>query len=150
MGADGRWGAGASGRSDRGPGGHAEQNTTHLRQFHRPSRSTPDVGGGYLCRTQEGAEDVRIEAGDVLPEDRVFVGCTPGFVDDERILVVTAEEQWAEEVTHLLLDAHTLRPLAALDYPRPPGVAAVPLGDGTWLTVEEETVRRWTIPSDPG
>ncbi|MET9653298.1 hypothetical protein ABZZ44_23935 [Streptomyces sp. NPDC006460] len=109
-----------------------------------------DVGGGYLCRTQEGADDVLVEAGDVLPEEWVFVGYTPGFVDDQRVLVVAAEEQWAEEGTHLLFDAHTLRPLAAVDYPQPSGVAAVPLGDGTWLTVEEDTVRRWTIPSDLG
>ncbi|WP_432753982.1 hypothetical protein ACE1OA_34545 [Streptomyces sp. JL2001] len=109
-----------------------------------------DVGGGYLCRTQEGADDVLVEAGDVLPEEWVFVGYTPGFVDDQRVLVVAAEEQWAEEGTHLLLDAHTLRPLAAVDYPQLAGVAAVPLGDGTWLTVEEDTVRRWTIPSDRG
>ncbi|MGW6739326.1 hypothetical protein ACWGDX_01055 [Streptomyces sp. NPDC055025] len=103
-----------------------------------------DVGGGYLCRTQDGADDVIIEASDVLPDERVFVGYTPGFVDDERILVVTAEEQWAEEGTHLLLDARTLRPLAELDYPQTPGVTAVPLGDGTWLIRNEETVQRWT------
>ncbi|MGA5195618.1 hypothetical protein [Streptomyces exfoliatus] len=103
-----------------------------------------DVGGGYLCRTQDGADDVIIEAGEALPEGWFFVGYTPGFVDDKRILVVAAEEQWAEEGTHLLLDAHMLRPLAELDYPQTPGVTAVPLGDGTWLTLDEETVRRWT------
>jgi hypothetical protein len=103
-----------------------------------------DVGGGYLCRTQDGADDVIVEAGDVLPAERVFVGYTPGFVDDERILVVTAEEQWAEEGTHLLLDARTLRPLAELDYPQTPGVTAVPLGDGTWLVRDDESVQRWT------
>ncbi|MEU0405853.1 hypothetical protein ABZ318_37770 [Streptomyces sp. NPDC006197] len=103
-----------------------------------------DVGGGYLCRTQDGAADVIIEASEILPEDWVFVGYTPGFVDDKRILVVAAEEQWAEEGIHLLLDAHTLRPLAELDYPQTPGVAAVPLGDGTWLTHDGGTVRRWT------
>ncbi|MFF9066502.1 hypothetical protein ACF09E_14225 [Streptomyces sp. NPDC014891] len=103
-----------------------------------------DVGGGYLCRTQDGADDVIIEAGEVLPEDWVFVGYTPGFLDDKRILVVAAEEQWAEEGTHLLLDGRTLRPLAELDYPQTPGVTAVPLGDGTWLTYDEETVQRWT------
>lgn len=103
-----------------------------------------DIGGGYLTRTQDGAAEVITEAGDVLPDERVFVGYSPGFVDDKRILVVTAEEQWAEEGTHLLLDAHTLRPLAELDYPRTPGVTAVPLGDGTWLVREDETVQRWT------
>ncbi|MET9420867.1 hypothetical protein ABZY06_09050 [Streptomyces sp. NPDC006540] len=103
-----------------------------------------DVGGGYLCRTQDGADDVIVEACDVLPAERVFVGYTPGFVDDERILVVTAEEQWAEEGTHLLLDARTLRPLAELDYPQTPGVTAVPLGDGTWLVRDDESVQRWT------
>ncbi|MDX2562895.1 hypothetical protein PV371_25010 [Streptomyces sp. TX20-6-3] len=103
-----------------------------------------DVGGGYLCRTQDGADDVIVEAGEVLPEDWVFVGYTPGFVDDERVLVVSAEEQWAEEGTHLLLDARTLRPVAELAYPQAPGVSAVPLGDGTWLTHDEDTVRRWT------
>ncbi|MCX4986821.1 hypothetical protein [Streptomyces sp. NBC_00572] len=103
-----------------------------------------DVGGGYLIRTQDGTDEVLVEAGAVLPPDRMFIGYTPGFVDDRRILVVTAEEQWAEEGIHLLLDARTLRPLAELDYPRPPGVTAVPLGDGTWLTYDEDTVRRWT------
>ncbi|MFD0119892.1 hypothetical protein [Streptomyces virginiae] len=103
-----------------------------------------DVGGGYLCRTQDGAGDVIIEARNVLPDEWVFVGYTPGFVDSDRILVVTGEEQWAEEGTHLLLDARTLEPVAELDYPQVPGVAAVPLGDGTWLTHEQETVQRWT------
>ncbi|MFF0558635.1 hypothetical protein [Streptomyces sp. NPDC004266] len=104
-----------------------------------------DIGGGYLTRTQDGTDDVLLEAGDILPEGWVFVGYTPGFVDDKRILVVAAEEQWAEEGTHFLLDARTLRPLAELDYPQPPGVTAVPLGDGTWLTHDEETVQRWAI-----
>ncbi|MFD3992917.1 hypothetical protein [Streptomyces sp. NPDC058583] len=103
-----------------------------------------DIGGGYLTRTQDGTDDVLLEAGDVLPEEWMFVGYTPGFVDDERILVVTAEEQWAEEGTHLLLDARTLRPLAELTYPQTPGVSAMPLGDGTWLTHDEDTVQRWT------
>ncbi|MEU3744087.1 MULTISPECIES: hypothetical protein [Streptomyces] len=103
-----------------------------------------DVGGGYLCRMQDGADDVVVEAGAILPEGRVFVGYTPGFVDDERILVATAEEPWAEESTHILLDAHTLRPLAEVGYPRTPGATAVPLGDGTWLTRDGETVERWT------
>ncbi|MFE9884454.1 hypothetical protein [Streptomyces scopuliridis] len=103
-----------------------------------------DVGGGYLCRTQDGADDVIIEAGDVLSEDWVFVGYTPGFVDEKRILVVAAEEQWAEQGTHLLLNARTLRPIAELDYPQAPGARAVPLGDGTWLTHDQETVQRWT------
>ncbi|MFF3838768.1 hypothetical protein [Streptomyces sp. NPDC001930] len=103
-----------------------------------------DSGGGHLCRTREGDDGVIVEAGEFLPEGWGFVGYTPGFVDDGRILVVAAEEQWAEEGTHLLLDARTLRPLAALDYPRPQGVTAVPLGDGTWLTRDGESLRRWT------
>ncbi|GGV99221.1 hypothetical protein GCM10010230_24820 [Streptomyces narbonensis] len=102
-----------------------------------------DVGGGYLCRTQEGADDVIIEAGEVLRDEWLFAGYTPGFLDDQRILVVAAEEQWTEEGTHLLLDAHTLRPLAELDYPLTPGVSAIPIGDGTWLTAHGETVLRW-------
>ncbi|MGW1934351.1 hypothetical protein [Streptomyces sp. NPDC001919] len=103
-----------------------------------------DIGGGYLTRTQDGTDDVLLEAGRVLPEDWVFVGYTPGFLDDKRIMVVAAEEQWAEEGTHLLLDGRTLGPLAEIDYPQAPGVAAVPLGDGTWLTHDGETVQRWT------
>ncbi|MFE5591212.1 hypothetical protein [Streptomyces sp. NPDC056549] len=104
-----------------------------------------DVGGGYLCRTQDGTDDVIVEAGEVLPEEWVFVGYTPGFVDEKRILVVAAEEPWAEKGTHLLLDAHTLRPLAELDYPHASGISAVPLGDGTWLTHRGETVLRWAL-----
>ncbi|MFV6029121.1 hypothetical protein [Streptomyces sp. NPDC056264] len=105
-----------------------------------------DVGGGHLCRTQDGADDVVVAAGDVLPEGWVFAGWTPGFVDDRRILVAAAEEPWAEEATHLLLDGRTLGPLADIAYPRTPGVSAVPLGDGTWLTHDGETVQRWTTP----
>ncbi|MFJ4862886.1 hypothetical protein [Streptomyces sp. NPDC088748] len=104
-----------------------------------------DVGGGHLCRTHDGADDVIVEAGNVLPDAWVFAGYLPGFVDDDRILVVAAEEQWAEEGTHLLLDARTLEPVAELDYAQAPGVAAVPLGDGTWLTHDQETAQRWTI-----
>ncbi|MFD5372145.1 hypothetical protein [Streptomyces sp. NPDC127103] len=63
-----------------------------------------------------------------------------------RLLVAAAEEPWAEEAAHLLLDGRTLRPLADVAYPRTPGVSAVPLGDGTWLTHDEETVQRWTTP----
>ncbi|MGA5218261.1 hypothetical protein ACPCAE_19650 [Streptomyces cinereoruber] len=103
-----------------------------------------DIGGGHLTRTRDGAEDVTVEADEILPEGRVFAGHTPGFVDAERILVVAAEEQCAEEGVHLLLDARTLGPLAVLDYPREPGVPAVPLGDGTWLTLDGEEVPRWT------
>ncbi|KOU27908.1 hypothetical protein [Streptomyces sp. WM6368] len=104
-----------------------------------------DVGGGHLCRTQYGTDDVIVEAGNVLPDEWVFAGYLPGFVDDDRILVVAAGEQWAEEGTHLLLDAHTLEPVAELDYAQAQGVAAVHLGDGTWLTHDQETAQRWTI-----
>ncbi|MFF0560829.1 hypothetical protein [Streptomyces sp. NPDC004266] len=47
-----------------------------------------------------------------------------------------------QEGTHLLLDAHTFGLLAELDYRETPGVSAVPLGDGTWLTHDGETVLR--------
>ncbi|MFE6818371.1 hypothetical protein [Streptomyces sp. NPDC057677] len=35
---------------------------------------------------------------------------------------------------------------ADIAYPRTPGVSAVPLGDGTWLTHDGGTVQRWTTP----
>ncbi|MFC8760639.1 hypothetical protein ACFUAG_07960 [Streptomyces sp. NPDC057193] len=67
-------------------------------------RRTPEVLGRRRRPSlphPDGADDVSVEAGDVLPDDLVFVGYTPGVV-------------------------------------------AVPLGDDTWLTRDEETARRWT------
>ncbi|MFG2991839.1 hypothetical protein ACGFZK_21545 [Streptomyces sp. NPDC048257] len=75
-----------------------------------------------------------IEASNLLPDERPFVGYNPGFVDN-RILVVTGGEQWAEQGTHLRLGPGTLQPIA------------VPLGDGSWLTPDQETVQRWTTSS---
>ncbi|MFJ8646422.1 hypothetical protein ACIRNI_09885 [Streptomyces sp. NPDC093546] len=102
-----------------------------------------DVGGTWLSRYEPGRADVSVDAEDVLPEDLIFVGYRPGFLDKDRVLVAVAEEQDSDENRHLVLDGHTLQPAAELDYPGTECFDPLALGDGTWLTVEDGTVRRW-------
>ncbi|MEU6391936.1 hypothetical protein [Streptomyces sp. NPDC046939] len=102
-----------------------------------------DVGGGWLSRSQEGREDVIVEAEDVLPEGFLFVGPRAGFLDKDRVLAAVAEDQAPGDSRHLLLDAHTLQPVAELDYAGTTCADPLALGDGTWLTAEGDVVRRW-------
>ncbi|MEU0402990.1 hypothetical protein ABZ318_22660 [Streptomyces sp. NPDC006197] len=85
-----------------------------------------------------------MKADDVLPDGLVFTG-RPGFLDEARVLAPVGEGPWEEECRHFLLDAVDLRPRAEVAYP--PGVEVasrvLPLGDGTWLTFDGDTVRRW-------
>ncbi|WP_405869952.1 hypothetical protein OHB11_00850 [Streptomyces zaomyceticus] len=80
----------------------------------------------------------------VLPDELVFMG-QPGFLDEERVLVAVGEDPWEEECRHALLGADDLRLRAEVTYP--PGIEVtdrtLPLGDGTWLTFDGDTVRRW-------
>ncbi|MEU1662058.1 hypothetical protein ABZ547_00380 [Streptomyces sparsogenes] len=102
-----------------------------------------DVGGEWLSRYEAGRPDVIVEAETVLPDGLRFVGHRPGFLDGDRVLVAVAEEQWSEEARHLVLDGHTLRPVAEVRYPGTSCLDPLALGDGTWLTVHGDTVRRW-------
>ncbi|MER6994460.1 hypothetical protein [Streptomyces sp. NPDC000410] len=102
-----------------------------------------DVGGEWLSRYEAGQPDVSAHAEDVLPEDLCFVGYHPGFLDADRVLVAIAEDQDSEDNRHLILDGHTLQPVAELDYPGASSFDPLALGDGTWLTVDGDTVRRW-------
>ncbi|MEU7277474.1 hypothetical protein AB0A69_01570 [Streptomyces sp. NPDC045431] len=102
-----------------------------------------DVGGAWLSRYEPGRADVSVDAEDVLPEDLVFAGHRPGFLDEGRVLVAVAEEQGSAETRHVILDGRTLHPVAELDYPGTDCFDPLALGDGTWLTVEGDTVRRW-------
>ncbi|WP_372343301.1 hypothetical protein [Streptomyces sp. KL116D] len=104
-----------------------------------------DVGGEWLGRYAPGRPDVLVEAEDVLPQDFRFVGPRTGFLDKNLVLAAVAEEEDSPENTHLLLDAHTLAPLTELDYPGTHAPDPLALGDGTWLTVEDDVVRRWHL-----
>ncbi|MCD7443450.1 hypothetical protein K4B79_35210 [Streptomyces lincolnensis] len=104
-----------------------------------------DVGGGWLSRWEEGQEDIVTEAEDVLPEGMLFVGHRPGFLDKNRVLAAASEEDDATANRHLVLDAHTLRPVAELDYPGTASQDPLALGDGTWLTASGDVVRRWRV-----
>ncbi|MEV7440690.1 hypothetical protein AB0O22_05990 [Streptomyces sp. NPDC091204] len=99
--------------------------------------------GAHCLLVTSTADELDIRAAGTA-EERVFVGFTPGFVDKDRILVVAAEEQWAEQGTHLLLDARTLEPVAALDYPQAPGATAVPSARAHGSPHDQGTVQRWT------
>ena len=102
-----------------------------------------DVGGGWLSRWEEGQEGVVVEAEDVLPDGLCFAGYHAGFLDKDRVLAAFAEEPESMDTRHLILDGRTLRPLAELTYPGTVCADPLALGDGTWLTVEGDAVRRW-------
>ncbi|MFI6872126.1 hypothetical protein ACIBL6_01660 [Streptomyces sp. NPDC050400] len=104
-----------------------------------------DVGGEWLSRYEAGQPEVRVDAEDVLPEDFRFVGYRTGFLDEGRVLAAAAEEEDSDENSHLLLDGRTLAPVAELDYPGTVAYDPLALGDGTWLTVEDDTLRRWRL-----
>ncbi|MFI1824830.1 hypothetical protein ACH41E_00010 [Streptomyces sp. NPDC020412] len=104
---------------------------------------TMEVNGDSLTRHFAGARPVEASAARVLPDELVFVG-RPGFLDGTRILAAAGEDLWAEEARHFVLDAASLEPIAELDYAGAGDPAPLPLGDGTWLTVEGDSVRRWS------
>ncbi|GAA1890648.1 hypothetical protein [Streptantibioticus ferralitis] len=104
-----------------------------------------DIGGEWLSRCEAGQEDIVVEAADVLPEGMRFVGHRPGFLDNDRVLVAVAEEEDSDDNRHLILEAHTLQPVAELDYPGTVSCDPLALGDGTWLTTEGDLVRRWRV-----
>ncbi|MER6994867.1 hypothetical protein [Streptomyces sp. NPDC000410] len=102
-----------------------------------------DVGGEWLSRYEAGQPDVSVDAADVLPEDLRFVGYSPGFLDTDRVLAAIAEDQDSEDNRHLILNGRTLQPVAELDYPGASSFDPLALGDGTWLTMDGDTVQRW-------
>ncbi|MFD7569854.1 hypothetical protein ACFV6U_04870 [Streptomyces sp. NPDC059810] len=79
----------------------------------------------------------------VLPDEHVFMG-QPGFLDEGRVLAAVGEDPWEEGCRHVLLGASDLHLRAEVTYPPGTGVTArtLPLGDGTWLTFDDDTVRR--------
>ncbi|MEU2929979.1 hypothetical protein ABZ636_33760 [Streptomyces sp. NPDC007251] len=104
-----------------------------------------DVGGQWLTRCVTGQEDTFVEAEDVLPQGLRFVGHRPGLLDEGRVLAAAAAEQGSDANRHLILDGHTLQPVAEVDYPGTTCYDPLALGDGTWLTTEEDVVRRWRV-----
>ncbi|MEU1231513.1 hypothetical protein [Streptomyces sp. NPDC005828] len=127
---------------------------TRVGSFDEPFTGSSDRSGAFLTIAVAGEQLTRYdapehprtvaEAGDVLPGDLVFMG-RPGFLDETRVLAAVGEDPWEDECRHVLLDAVELRPLAEITYP--PGIEpeprVLPLGDGTWLTFDGDTVRRW-------
>ncbi|MFR9790607.1 hypothetical protein ACL07V_18425 [Streptomyces sp. MB22_4] len=101
------------------------------------------VGGEWMSRHEDGQDGLLVEAENLLPEGLIFVGNRPGFLDPDRVVVAVAEEEESEDNRHLILDGHTLRPILELDYPGTTCPDPIALGDGTWLTVHGDTVRRW-------
>ncbi|MEU8574988.1 hypothetical protein [Streptomyces asoensis] len=73
-----------------------------------------------------------------------------GFVDADTVVAgTTGDDEDPEHTAHLLLDARTLEIRGAVAYPSGPVAGWVrPLGDGTWLTYDEEngTLDRWSAP----
>ncbi|MFF3741211.1 hypothetical protein [Streptomyces sp. NPDC002566] len=73
-------------------------------------------------------------------------GC--GFVDADTVIASTVDSDDDPDAgAHWLLDARTLETRGPVDYPARPADGWVrPLGDGTWLTYDEEseTLHRWS------
>ncbi|MFD9245771.1 hypothetical protein ACFV0D_28355 [Streptomyces sp. NPDC059556] len=103
------------------------------------------VAGEQLTRYDAPAPGRTVaKAAVVLPDGLVFMG-QPGFLDEGRVLAAVGEDPWEEECRHALLGADDLRLRAEVTYPPGTGVKTrtLPLGDGTWLTFDDDTVRRW-------
>jgi hypothetical protein len=104
---------------------------------------TMAIDGEYLRRYRPGnPEPLTVQARAVCPDGMVFA-VTPGFLDRARILVAAAPDPWGDAFRHFILDAATLHPAAELHYPYPTNQSPLAIGDGTWLTIQGDTVRRW-------
>jgi hypothetical protein len=104
---------------------------------------TFSVGGKLLSRYDSGrAEPVTVDASDVLPDGLAFTG-RAGFLDHDRVLAAAGEEPWSEKSRHFILSAKDLHPVAEIRYPTPVDGLPLPIGDGTWLTTDGDTVHRW-------
>ncbi|MHC5258443.1 hypothetical protein ACYSUO_11200 [Streptomyces sp. UC4497] len=109
-----------------------------------------DVGGSRLCVRSvvpEGSSPIESE---VTPEDlrggqEAYITGDSGFVDASRVIVAVGEEWWSEETEHFLLDAADLTARHRIRYPFPDGPDPKALGDGTWITVNEDDVQRWRV-----
>ncbi|MEV3993547.1 hypothetical protein AB0J57_32055 [Streptomyces sp. NPDC049837] len=115
---------------------------------------------GFLTVEHYGA-DLRLHAldGTVLaegvpePGDDEDPGHLPrwddacGFVDADTVIASTVDsDEEPDRARHWLLDARTLRVRGTVTYPEGPVDSyARPLGDGTWLTYDDndETLDRW-------
>ncbi|MEU7390467.1 hypothetical protein [Streptomyces tanashiensis] len=127
---------------------------TRVGGFDEPFTGSSDRDGAFLTVAVAGEQLTRYDvpahprtvarADDVLPDDLVFMG-RPGFLDATRVLAAVGEDPWEEECRHVLLDAVDLRPRAEVTYPTggEPVSRVLPLGDGTWLTFDGDTVNRW-------
>ncbi|MGW3388382.1 hypothetical protein [Streptomyces cinereoruber] len=110
----------------------------------------PPAHGGFLTVEHYGA-DLRLHAldGTVLAEQDAYTwDYGGGFVDAGTLIAGTGVVHPEEEgVRHWLLDAATLEVRGPVAYPSGAvGGPARPLGDGTWLTYDEEggTLHRWS------
>ncbi|GLW70978.1 hypothetical protein Kpho02_32770 [Kitasatospora phosalacinea] len=133
--------------------------TTELDTKDEPVTDVDPVGRHLLTLERGGAHlTLRTLGDDHLPtaerelpvehltedEDQLFVG-RPVLLGDSRILAAVADEEWAEETRHFLIDAATLQPLAEITYPRPAGPDVVPLPDSSWLTPDDDRLDHWHL-----
>src|SRR5206468_1840517 len=113
---------------------------------------TAERGGAWITLYRLGPDldlstSGQIHLEGIVGEDEElrFVG-RPVFVDDSLVLAAVAEEEWAEESRHFVIDTHTLRPVAELEYSLPVKADTVPLGGSVWYTATEDELYRWTLP----
>ena len=112
---------------------------------------TAERGGAWLTLYRLGpnldlSTSGQIHLEDLVGEDEAlrFVGC-PVFVDDALVLAAVAEEEWAAESRHFVIDTRTLRPVAELEYSLPVKADTIPLGGSVWYTATEDELHRWTL-----
>ncbi|MEV2272329.1 hypothetical protein [Nonomuraea africana] len=93
--------------------------------------------GGIVMRRLEAADAWRPAVGEAYWDD-----C--GYVDAGTLIATaTLYAETPEDARHLLIDAFSGEVRGDVRYPGPVPRSARPLGDGTWLTAEGDTLFRW-------
>ncbi|GAA3371334.1 hypothetical protein GCM10020367_21590 [Streptomyces sannanensis] len=115
-------------------------------------------GSDITLHALDGEVLARFES-DTLPpvsgdedDDPPYFDYVCGFVDAATVIATTTEcDEDPDHARHWLLGAPALRVPGRIEYPEPVDSFARPLGDGSWLTHDDERglLRRWTAASGP-
>jgi hypothetical protein len=105
-----------------------------------------DRGGDPLARIPAGPGPVGDQEFD--DPDGPYWDFVGGFVDDATVLLSRVELEEAELAGHWLFDGVTGASYGEIVYPAPITGYARPLGEGTWLTADDDHLYRWQREPD--
>ncbi|GAA2688740.1 hypothetical protein [Nonomuraea recticatena] len=94
--------------------------------------------GGLIMRRLEAADAWRPATGEAYWDGADYVDA------DTVIATATLYAETPQDARHILIDAVSGQVRGEVRYPTPAHESAYPLGDGTWLTAEGDTLFRWT------